>query len=441
MGRGWSVPAVLLLAAIVCSGCDGSERQPSRGVVLVILDTVRADHLSSYGYERQTTPNLDRLAREGERYDEAFAQSSWTLPAVTSILTGQPPHTHGAGRSQGVNFPLRDGVKTLAERIAAAGYRTGAFISVIWCSRDSGLDRGFEYYDHQSTDASNRGQRIAAEATDAALAWLESLEGQPYFLVVHYFDPHLTYDPPAPYDTMFEPSEEGRIEKGFGSAGQVVGLRRGRLTLTPAQKRSLIARYDGELRYMDEQFGRLRAGLEDLGVWDDSLVVVVGDHGEEFWDHGAFEHGHSHYREMLRVPLIVRRPDGPAGQTISARVRQLDVAPTILDFAGIWTEGELPGAPLSEKGANYSVAEGNFWSGDLISVRSDEGTLIVDRSTGQRRYFAADDANESTILTADVPADLQRILDALPPRRTPDDLPWEPTEEQLDQLRALGYIQ
>lgn len=422
--------------------CSGSRGRPGN-VVLVILDTVRADHLSCYGYSRLTTPHIDRLAAEGERYDQAWSQSSWTMPSVTTILTGQPPHVHGAYKGKDGWFPLRDDVVTLAQRLGQAGYDTGAVINVMWLQPLFKIDRGFDSYDFHMTDETNRSARTAAATTAAALDWAESVGPGPFFLVVHYFDAHLTYDPPAPYDALYEPNNAGRLPRGFGSAGQVGKIRDGRLRLDGRGRKSLVARYDGELTYLDDQFGRLRAGLEARGLWDDSLVVVVGDHGEEFWDHGSFEHGHSHYRELLRVPLVVKRPGGLAGAVVDERVRQLDIAPTILEFAGLELPPELPGRVLGSGGADYSVAEGSFWAGDLISIRSDGGTLILNRDTGERQFFAAADVAEVGAQPADPSghADLERLLLALPPQKRRDQPPWTPDAQQLEQLRALGYVE
>jgi arylsulfatase A-like enzyme len=432
----------LLLATIGWSGCRPAA--PQGGVVLVIVDTARADHFSSYGYPRPTTPGFDRLASEGVLYADAWSQSPWTLPAAATILTGLPPYVHGAGRTATGVHAVRPGLRTLAERLGEAGYRTAAFFNVIWCSPEmSELNRGFETYDFSSSDESNVGTRDARATTDAALAWLERIGDAPFLLVVHYFDPHLTYDPPAPYDTMFEPPGGPRIPPGFGSAEQVFEIRDHEIVLDARRKESLIARYDGELRFTDDQFGRLREALESSGRWDETLVVVVGDHGEEFWDHGGFEHGQSHYRELLRVPLIVRRPGGPSGRVREGRVRQLDIAPTVLDFAGLRVPDELPGRVLGQADARFAVAEGTLWDGDLVSVRADVGTLILDRTTGAEQFFSPDDPLEQQPFPAQTTGEPQLLplLRAIPIDTGYDRPPRELTEEEVDRLRSLGYIQ
>ncbi len=439
MSRGTILASLLLVAS-----CAGARSEGPRGIVLVILDTVRADHVGCYGYSRPTTPNLDALATEGERYEEAYAQAPWTLPAVATILTGQPPHVHGAGRGERGLHPVRAEVVTLAERLQRAGFRTAAVVNVVFCSAESGLARGFDRFDYHASDASNVGGRDARATTDAALDWLRGAKDGRFFLVVHYFDPHLTYDPPPPFDTLFEPAAPGGVGPGFGSARQVHQIADGTLRLSERQKQSLVARYDGEVRYVDEQIGRLRHGLEEMGAWDRSLVVVVADHGEEFWDHGGFEHGHTHYRELLHVPLIVKRPGGARGAVRTQRVRQVDIAPTLVEFAGATIPPELPGQPLGSGSARFSIAEGSLWGGDLASVRSDRGTLIVNRTTGACELYVPDDRAEKRESWSGAPpvekAGLRALIDALPRSRTDEPGTWEPTPEQLERLRSLGYV-
>ena len=432
-----------LLLAVLLAGCGAPGSDPLPGVVVVVVDTARADHFGIDGYRRDTTPNLDRLAGEGAWYENAWAQSPWTLPAIATILTGQPPAVHGAGMENGTLYPLQPGVTTLAERLRGRRFQTGAVMNVVFCNPASGLDRGFESYDFRTTDASNRGHRNAAATTDAALDWVGQVADRPFFLLVHYFDAHLTYDPPAPFDSMYLDENLPAIPRGFGSARQVMELRNGSIPMTEEQQQALVARYDGELRFLDQEFGRLRAGLESLGRWDNSLVVIMGDHGEEFWDHGGFEHGHSHYRELLRVPLIVRKPGQEPGQRRAERVRQLDIVPTVLDHLGFAVPLDLPGQVLGSGGADRSIAEGSLWSGNLVSVRTDDGTLILHRDTGKMRLFTPDDRLEKHDLSTLRP-DLLELLDKLLPgdgslRRSGPT--WEPDDGELEQLRSLGYVQ
>lgn len=426
--------------ALLPPACAPKPAPPT--VVLVIADTVRADHLGCYGYSRDTSPNLDRLAAEGARFQDAWAQAPWTLPAVASILTGQPPHVHGAGRAVRGLHPVRPNVATLAERLHAAGWMTSAVVSVVFCSPESGLARGFDRYDHQTSDATNVGARDAKETTDRALTAAQEAAGRPLLLLVHYFDAHLTYDPPAPFDTMFDPEAAARVGRGFGSAAQVRAIGDGTLALDDTQRRGLVARYDGEIRFLDREFGRLRDGLGALGRWEQALVIVVGDHGEEFWDHGGFEHGHSHHAELLRVPLIVRGPGRPAGTVVTERVRQIDIAPTVLAYAGVAGDG-LPGSVLGGKRAEFALAEGSLWAGDLASVRSDRGSFLWDRTSGRWEEYAPGDLAESADLLppGTIPSGPEAdLLRALPPSRRNEPGDWAPREEDLERLRSLGYI-
>jgi arylsulfatase A-like enzyme len=442
MGRKLFIALPIVVLALLAVSCAAPP--PTTGdVLLIILDTTRPDHLSAYGYPRRTTPNLDRLAAEGQRYDRAWAQAPWTLPAVASILTGQLPHVHGAVRGSGGIHPVDPQVPTLAERMKRAGYATGAVINVVWCGpRLSGLDRGFDVYDYHETDASNVGHRNAAGTTDAALDWVDRIGDTPFFLVLHYFDPHLTYDAPPPYDTIFERGQGSRIPAGFGSASQIFAIRDGSIAVSASQRESLIARYDGEIRFMDEQIGRLREELQRRGRWDDTLVLVVGDHGEEFWEHGNFEHGHTHHREVLQIPLIVRHPTQPAGLRIADRVRQLDIVPTVLDFAELEIPADLPGIVLGTSAAGFAVAEGSLWGGDLISVRSDDGTLIRNRTTGETQYYLPGDRFELTPLPADSAEALAlaEILEASLEGAAAGGPIQELNPEELDRLRSLGYV-
>jgi arylsulfatase A-like enzyme len=362
---------------------------------------------------------------------------------VATILTGQPPHVHQASRAAKGLHKVAPSVPTLAEQFATAGFRTGAVVNVVFCSPESGLSRGFERYDYVRSDKSNTGSRDAKATTDAALAWLDGVGKDPYFLVVHYFDAHLTYDPPPPFDTMFELDGTSAIEPGFGNSDQVRAITDGTLQLTDRQKQSLEARYDGEIRFLDEQFGRLRRGLEERGLSQRTTVLVVGDHGEEFWDHGSFEHGHTHYHELINVPLILRRPGAPGGVVRSERVRQIDIAPTLLAQSGLAVPPELPGQVLGRGSAALAIAEGSLWAGDLRSSRTDRGTTIWNHDTGAWQFYGPDDPRELTNLWPSGPpaevGDEVRLLQALPPSRREEPGEWEPTEGQMEALRSLGY--
>jgi arylsulfatase A-like enzyme len=193
---------------------------------------------------------------------------------------------------------------------------------------------------------------------------------------------------------------------------------------------------------VDSQFARLREGLEALGYWDDLVVVVVADHGEEFWDHGGFEHGHTHFLELIHVPLIVKRPGGPSGVVNANRVRQLDLAPSVCRWAGVSVPDAMPGLEMETTAAKYAIAEGTLYGGGLISARSDQGTLILDRASGGMVFFAAGDIHEEAPQPwNETVGRLESMLRAIPTVRPQAEKPWQLTKEQQQRLRSLGYLQ
>ncbi len=305
-------------APVAAPAVPGPEGPPATSpaarpsLVLVTLDTTRADHLGSYGWTYAKTPNLDALARRGVRFARCDTAAPITLPSHATLLTGLYPLRHGV-RDNGI-FALPAGVETVATRLAAAGYDTAAVVSAVVLARRHGLDRGFRIYDDDlgaDTAAAGGGQGPASErsaeaTTAAALAALARLRS-PFFLWVHYFDPHEDYRPP---------------ERFAGLGGP-----------TPL--------YDGEIAYVDEQLGALFRALPA-----GTAVAVVADHGEMLDEHGESTHGLLPYRAARRVPLILAGPGAPAGRVDECLVRTADVAPTLLAWAGVAAPGGLDGAPL-----------------------------------------------------------------------------------------------
>jgi len=275
-------------------------------VVLITLDTTRADHLGCYGAEGVKTPNLDTLARNGVRFERAQSPAPLTVPAHASLMSGLVPRRHGA-RDNALHL-LPSDVPLLAESLSRAGYDTAAFVSSVVLDRRVGLARGFRIYDDRvrvgRREAFNYEERAASQTNAAVFEHLPKLK-PPFFLWVHYFDPHLPYVPPPPYDAQF----------------------RGRP-------------YDGEIAFMDAAIGRL------LGELPGSLVVIAGDHGESLGEHGEASHGVFLYQSTQRVPLIVNGPGIPVGRVVGERVGLVDVMPTLLDLLKIETPKEVDGKSL-----------------------------------------------------------------------------------------------
>jgi len=311
---------------------------PGPNVVFVTVDTLRADHLGCYGYDRPTSPFVDSLAAEGTRCADATAAASWTKPATGTILTGLYPSRHGA-LYHGSMLHLPEGKKTLAEAFRERGYVTSGFVANPNLKKVFGFDRGFDvYFDSPVEDtvtlASIRGtwfggllmkllrhqfnwnyENDCARINQEVLPWLDKNHAQRFFLYVHYIDPHIPYDPPAQYREQFA-GEHGAVF--FNERKRLVG----------------IDLYDGEIRYSDDAVKALVGKLKELGAWDNTLFVFTSDHGEEFFEHGVLGHGFSLYQEVVHVPLILRGPGVPAGAVDEEPVQILDLPATVLALAG-----------------------------------------------------------------------------------------------------------
>jgi len=333
------------LAAVVALACgpDVAERRardPRPNVLLVSMDTTRADHLSAYGYPRPTSRFLTSLAEQGVRVEAAYSPSATTGPSHASLFTALPPIAHGVRKN---GHTLADPHETLAERLSSAGYETGAVVSSFVLSREFGYDQGFADYDDDVSRADTpeatmvwEGRTVdgrfygsADDTTDRALRWLRerSHPEDPFFLFVHYFDPHDPYLPPADYRPPFDPTRKEALK----------------LNRT-------IFLYDTLLAFTDREIGRLLEALEREGLADDTLVVVTGDHGEGLMTHGHMYHGVHVYEEAVRVPLIVRWPGRvPAGRVVAAPFAIVDLAPAILELAGVESADALGARGLAAR--------------------------------------------------------------------------------------------
>ena len=325
-------PSCLLAVVAACGAAseDADSRwlvppdvaAASPSILVVTIDTLRADHLSGYGYFRTTSPFVDDLARESVVFEQAFAPIATTLPSHTSMFTGVYPHEHGilANIHKGQIFRRTPHLRTLAELLDDAGYTTCAVVSCLPLNPSFGLDTGFDQYYAQKR------HRRAHEATDAALAFLETVEGDdaPYFLWVHYFDPHGPYDPPEPYDAQFRADATLRSyldERRFSERAQ-------RPTGQWNEAAEGVDGYDGEIAFVDQELRRLFDGATRLGLLEGAVVSILADHGEGLNQHGVAGHGLV-WDEQLHVPWMMRIP-GVAPRRIAAPVSLVDFAPTLL---------------------------------------------------------------------------------------------------------------
>lgn len=335
--------SAILCGAILCvAACASAAERPN--ILLITIDTLRADHCSAYGYANATTPTLQRLATEGARFETAYAPTSETAPSHASIFTGLYPVSHGLVKN---GLSLSQDHETLAETLLANGYQTAGFVSSFVLNGKFGWSQGFSTYrdEFDASSATTKFDSWEGHAIDEAFdqradvttrevtRWLwERDHGRPFFLFVHYFDPHSPYEAPPDFDQKFELPEPG-------DAGSV----RAR-----TDWRRLVRGYDGEIAFVDREIGRLLDVLDREGLSDGTLVVVTADHGEGLMDHGFMLHGIDIYQESVLVPLVFRWPEKiKAGQVHKAPVELVDLAATLLEFAGV----EAKPSPVSPAAA------------------------------------------------------------------------------------------
>lgn len=447
-GKTRGVAAIGLVAFLACAA------EPPRNVVLVVADTVRADHLGLYGHERPTSPRIDEWSARGVVFEQALATSPWTVPSFASIYTGHLPSRHGAARvAQDPKAPgvaigrLDDGVRTLAEILFERGFATAAVVNNPFLHARGGLARGFSSYDHHP--GNNWQMRRADAVVDRTLAWIDRPRDTPFLAVAHLFDPHLDYDPPEPFRGRFAEGYRGGIRYPVSDLRRI---RASRVARRPEDRRFIAGAYDEELLYIDAQIGRLLDGLDERGLLDDTLVILVSDHGEELFDHGSFEHGHSVYQELLRVPLVIWAP-GAHARRIAAPVSIADVLPTVLAAIGadavpgihghsLWN-AVLGGEAPAER---VFIAENTLRGGEQKALVRWPHKLVLDVATDRARVFdLVRDPGETRDLASEQPdlrdrmrATLRATLDGARRRRAAETVDFPP--ETIERLRELGYV-
>jgi arylsulfatase A-like enzyme len=335
--------AAALALVVLATGCERGG--PPRNVLLISVDSLRADRLSAYGNERRTSPTLDRLAQEGVLFERAISPTSWTLPSHVTLLSGRDPAQHGTVAK---TDRIDDAVPLLQEAFARAGYETGGFYSGPFLHPYFGFGRGFESYASCETIEVDAARPIDAmtsaheDRTNETVrkAFTEWLDGRrsdrPFFAFVHMWDVHFDYIAPAPWGAAFVRTYSGDLD------GRRIADRGFPNRASRADVEHLLALYDGEVLYTDDTIEKLLEALDRAGVLDDTLVVVTADHGEEFKEHGGKTHHRTVFVESVHVPLILWARHGlPRGLRIEPFVALADVAPTILEIVGL---PPLPGA-------------------------------------------------------------------------------------------------
>jgi arylsulfatase A-like enzyme len=461
----------LMFAALFASFAVADEPRtgaPAGGafnVLLISLDTLRADHCGCYGYDRDTSPNLDQFAGEGVLFENATAASSWTIPSHMSLFTSLYPSTHGVGS---IEKCLGDAVPTMAEVLLAHGYTTAAFVTGPALNHTMGINRGFESYDDFTVRMmcdTNLFEDLDAKSADLnqvptnhvitnlGAAWLRKNAGERFFLFLHYWDCHFDYVPPAPYSRRFDPDYRG-AENGRDMVRRQEELEE---DASPEVKKHLMALYDGEVAHTDAHLGKVLKALDDLNLSERTLVVVFSDHGEGFWEHGKLCHGYGLQEELLHVVLLMKLPGVlPADSRIKGNVSHVDVLPTVLGLLGLpkpeVTHGmdlsgvclgreELPNRPIfseldKEEHNMRAVRWGPF---KMVQEKAGPaGPLLIVRDGKETEWRAGADEEAAREVRGEMEAALKDgPLNATSPDRLAKAA--APDEETLRLLRSLGY--
>ncbi|HEY8120534.1 MAG TPA: sulfatase [Myxococcota bacterium] len=461
-------------------------RAPLQGVIVILADTLRSDHLDAYGYARETAPVLRRLAAEGVLFRDAVAQASWTKVSMTSNHTSLYPSSHGVR-----NFAdrLPDEAHTLAEAFRAAGFATFSSTANFFTGKLTHLEQGFEELHESAALASGESSKSAREQLDAVLPWLEAHREVPFFVYLHVTDPHSPYRPAAPYDTLFANAADGAqhglqqrelrkfitnpLMKAFGMplASELAASGIDREKYLAVDR----AWYDGSIRAMDAEVGRLIERVRELGLAEQTLVVFTADHGEEFLEHGASFHGRTNYGEVTRVPLVFWGPGRVAGgRVIEDAVEGIDVMPTLLELAAVPAQGAMQGQSLASLFAVGDAKRASRWSERpaISEHRLDQSGLPWTDREGTSIQAGGWKLIENSAPGADIPA--VELYDARSDRLDAHDLaaahpdivarlhaqltawrsevaklrlkPPSPTEaplspEEIERLKSLGYLQ
>ena len=411
------------------SGLPGQAGVDRPNVILVTMDTTRADHLACYGYHGVKTPVLDGLAARGVLFEQCATATPLTLPSHSTIMTGMYPTYHGV-RVNG-DTALGEDQTTLAEIFAGRGYHCGAFIAAFVLDGRWGLKQGFQHYDDQFDLKKYKHidlgavQRPGNEVMDAALAWLEGEKASPFFAWIHLYDPHVPYDPPEPFRSQYGPDP--------------------------------VSRYDGEIAFMDSQIGRLTDWLTAAGLDSKSIIVLVGDHGEALGEHGEGTHGYFIYDSTIRVPLIVvTQFQGLKGIRVHSQVRTADVFPTVLDLAGASPVLKVQGRSLvpamlrpegTDTGSAYTESMAPNvqygWS-PLRSLRTEQFKFI-DAPRPEFYDLARDPLEQKDVQNLDperamaMKKELDKLVD-LTSANAPAPQAANLDKGTIERLAALGYV-
>ena len=445
-----------------CQEAPSASRPPN--IFLLTIESLRPDHLGFYTGLRPTSPNLDALAEQSVVFEDAHSVTSWTLASHASIFSGLYPSAHGA---VGARSRLDDGVVTLAEILSEAGYQTAGFATGPYLGRRHNLNKGFEHYDDSVATVGLSG----GAHDDVTTPLLEPLVSKflsssrdrkrPLFFFAYLWDPHYDYIPPPPFDTMFVDSEAEQISVSRYESSNIVDA-----GISDAELRYVESQYDGEIRFTDEYLGRFFDLLRNQGLWEDSLIVITADHGEEFFDHGQKGHKRTLYVESVHVPLLIKFPKSVRTGRDDRLVSLVDLFPTILEAAGIESDAIHQGVSLLKTdpetdrsiffellstfyhrrggGQEIEKEEHEWWGvrqGDdklLLLPSENRVELYRTRLDPTEQLNVAIENSELVALLKGKIDDWKRESRSLGGTRQPIEADLD--QDQLERLRALGYI-
>jgi arylsulfatase A-like enzyme len=445
-------PLSLALAALCCllaPACSG-EGGGARNLILISVDTLRADHLGCYGYPRDTTPTIDRLAERGTLFEAATSTGAWTVPSHMSMLTGTYTRTHGI---DGFTKALPAEIETIASLLSEEGFATQAFVNVQLLNREKGYNRGFDDYKIfiPATSAMGSTRRIVARAID----WLRENQDRRFFLFLHFYDVHSDFNPLPEFRRDFVGPYQGPAN---GTTAQLRAYRKGDIPRdwTEAEGAHLKNLYDGGLRQFDNDLAALFDFVEGGELGADTLIVLTSDHGEEFLEHGGIMHGRTLYEELVHVPLILAGPGVPAGQRFEDCVSGVDIMPTVLSLLGERASEQSEGVDLSIAWRNPPAwdderlvfAEADKWLGQeegnfRRSVRKGKFKLYYDKLTGRTEvYDLESDPRERNDISEQQPALTKALwgeMDRFISGKREVEVSLELSEEEMREIEKLGY--
>ncbi|MBI5184936.1 MAG: sulfatase [Nitrospinae bacterium] len=443
---GWGRPALVSTVPLVAKESGRKEESKKDkitklpNIIIYLADALRADHIGCYGYEKMTSPHIDEFALDGILFENAVSQAGWTQPAVASIFTGLYPSSH---RVTNIKNALNENFTTMAELLKEKGYITGAFIKNPLVSQEVGFSQGFDTF------------RLVKHAerenlTQLAADWVANSGSSPFFLYVHALNPHEPYDPPKTFYEKFAVDYSGKVN---GKVSTLKALKNGKWPekVTEADIEYLISLYDAEIAHADDAFGRFMDALKKQGMHQDSLIIFMADHGEEFYDHGSFSHGQSLYSELTHIPLILKLPgNSNRGKRASGIARQIDIIPTVMDIIGSPTslgDGQSLTGQLEDTASNANVL-GISEQGALRSAVIYNGYKLI-KTRGEKFEFynlLTDPREKNNIFGADEVMEgyLGQALfkrQMLFQEATKQEKNVELSKDLKKQMKSLGYLQ